>query len=46
MKNFVDAYKFFQVEPIFHVVWHMFVVLVATTHWFAVYFYILHLPVV
>jgi len=35
-----------EVKPIFHVVWHMFVVLAATIHWFAIYFYILHLPVV
>ena len=27
-------------KPIFHVVWHMFVVLAAALHWFDVYFYV------
>lgn len=27
-------------KPIYHVVWHLFVVLAATLHWFDVYFFI------
>ena len=27
-------------KPIYHVVWHLFVVLAASLHWFCVYFFI------
>ena len=29
-------------KPIYHTVWHMFVVLAATLHWFDVYFFVVH----
>jgi hemolysin III len=32
-------------KPIFHVVWHVMVVIAATLHWFAVYFYIIHIEI-
>jgi hypothetical protein len=28
-------------KPIFHVIWHLFVIVAATIHWFAVYFFVL-----
>lgn len=29
-----------EIKPIYHVIWHLFVVFAATMHWFAVYFFI------
>jgi len=29
-----------EVKPIYHVVWHLFVVLAAAIHWFTIYFYV------
>lgn len=28
-------------RPIYHVIWHLFVVIAASMHWFAVYFFVL-----
>lgn len=31
-------------KPIYHCIWHVFVIIAATVHWFDVYFFILHIP--
>ena len=31
-----------EVRPIFHVIWHLFVLLAATLHWFCVYFFVVN----
>jgi hypothetical protein len=32
-------------KPIFHAVWHVFVVLAAASHWFAIYFYVVQVNI-
>ncbi len=33
-------------KPIYHVIWHVFVIAAATVHWFAVYFFIIQTDLV
>lgn len=32
-------------RPIFHVVWHLFVLAAAAIHWFGIYFYVIDIPI-
>jgi glucan phosphoethanolaminetransferase (alkaline phosphatase superfamily) len=32
-------------KPIYHVVWHIFVIIAACLHWFCIYFFILHVDI-
>jgi hemolysin III len=32
-------------KPIFHVVWHLFVLAAAAIHWFGIYFYVIDMPI-
>ena len=38
---FIKATK----KPIFHVVWHLFVILASALHWFGIYFYVIDIPI-
>jgi hypothetical protein len=36
----IAFYLLGEYKPIYHVIWHVFVVAAATLHWFAVYFFV------